>query len=43
LLIDDYGHWKGQKEAVDEFFATQRFKPLLSRTDYSGRLMIKID
>jgi O-methyltransferase len=43
LLIDDYGHWKGQKEAVDEFFAGQKFKPLLSRTDYSGRLMIKID
>jgi len=43
LLIDDYGHWKGQKEAVDEFFAEHRFKPLLSRTDYSGRMMIKID
>ena len=42
LLIDDYGHWKGQKEAVDEFFAQHKFKPLLSRTDYSGRMMIKL-
>ena len=41
LLIDDYGHWKGQREAVDEYFA-DKFKPLLSRTDYSGRLMIKL-
>ena len=41
LLIDDYGHWKGQKEAVDAYFA-DKFKPLLSRTDYSGRMMIKI-
>ena len=42
LLIDDYGHWKGQKEAVDAYFA-DKFKPLLSRTDYSGRMMIKLD
>jgi len=41
LLIDDYGHWKGQKEAVDAYFA-DKFKPLLSRTDYSGRMMIKL-
>ena len=41
LLIDDYGHWKGQKEAVDSYFADS-FKPLLSRTDYSGRMMIKL-
>ncbi len=43
LLIDDYGHWKGQREAVDEFFADHKFKPLFSRTDYSGRMMIKLD
>lgn len=41
LLVDDYGHWKGQKEAVDAYFA-DKFKPLLSRTDYSGRMMIKL-
>ena len=41
LLVDDYGHWKGQKEAVDTYFK-DKFKPLLSRTDYSGRMMIKL-
>ena len=42
LLFDDYGHWKGQREAVDGYFL-DKFKPLLSRTDYSGRMMIKLD
>jgi hypothetical protein len=41
LIIDDYGHWKGAKEAVDEYFATLKFKPFLSRLDYTGRLVIK--
>lgn len=41
LIIDDYGHWKGCKLAVDEYF-TQIKKPIfLHRIDYSGRLMIK--
>jgi O-methyltransferase len=42
LLFDDYGHWKGQREAVDGYFH-DKFRPLLSRTDYSGRMMIKLD
>jgi hypothetical protein len=42
LLFDDYGHWKGQRDAVDRYFADQSFKPLLCRTDYSGRMMIKL-
>jgi hypothetical protein len=41
LIIDDYGHWKGAKEAVDEYFAGRKFKPLLNRLDYTGRLVIK--
>lgn len=41
LIIDDYGHWQGAKEAVDEYFAAQKFKPLLNRLDYTGRLIIK--
>jgi hypothetical protein len=36
LIIDDYGHWKGAREAVDEYFATLKLKPLLSRLDYTG-------
>ena len=41
LIIDDYGHWKGAKEAVDEYFARHKIKPFLSRMDYTGRLVIK--
>lgn len=42
LIIDDYGHWRGAREATDEFFAAQNSKPLLHRIDYTGRIMIKI-
>lgn len=41
LIIDDYGHWQGARQAVDEFFAAQKFRPLLNRLDYTGRLVIK--
>jgi hypothetical protein len=41
LIIDDYGHWRGAKQAVDEFFGAQPFRPLLNRLDYTGRLLIK--
>ena len=38
-LIDDYGHWKGSRQAVDEYF---EHRPIfLSRVDYSGRLGIE--
>lgn len=41
LIIDDYGHWQGCREAVDQYlsqFAPQLF---LNRIDYTGRLAIK--
>jgi hypothetical protein len=41
LIIDDYGHLKGQRKAVDEFFAERGEHPLLQRIDYSGRLLLK--
>src|ERR1043166_2479536 len=41
LIIDDYGHWLGARQAVDEFFGAQQFRPLLNRLDYTGRLVIK--
>lgn len=41
LIIDDYGHWQGAREAVDEYFATQNYKPLLHRIDYTGRCLVK--
>ncbi len=41
LIIDDYGHYKGQKQAVDEYFAALGEHPLLHRIDYSCRVMLK--
>jgi O-methyltransferase len=40
LMIDDYGYWRGSKEAVDEYFAGPH-KPYLHYIDQSGRLAIK--
>lgn len=41
VLFDDYGHWLGSKQAIDEFFASRGEHPLLHRMDYSGRVMVK--
>jgi hypothetical protein len=41
LLIDDYGHWKGSRDAVDESFAAMGVFPYLARVDYTGRVFIK--
>jgi len=42
LLVDDYGHWQGARKAVDEYFASRRIPMLLSRSDYTGRVGVKI-
>ncbi|MFI5171711.1 MAG: TylF/MycF/NovP-related O-methyltransferase [Chitinophagales bacterium] len=42
LIIDDYGHWKGARTAVDSYFKEMNIYPLLQRTDYTGRMMVKI-
>jgi len=41
LIIDDYGHFEGAKKAVDEYFETKKFFPLLNRIDYTGRLIVR--
>jgi hypothetical protein len=41
LIIDDYGHWKGAKKAVDEYLRDHSLNLLLNRIDYTGRLAIK--
>lgn len=41
LIIDDYGHWDGCRQAVDEYLATTSKPLLLHRTDYTGRAAIK--
>lgn len=41
LIIDDYGHFRGAKKAVDEYLAERRIPLLLVRIDYTGRIAIK--
>lgn len=43
LILDDYGHWKGAREATDSYFAKHGLKMFLSPIDYTGRLGIKVD
>lgn len=43
LIIDDYGHFKGARKAVDDYFADPATVPLFIRVDYTGRVCIKID
>lgn len=41
LIVDDYGHFSGAREAIDEYFSAHHMSPLLHRVDYSARLIIK--
>lgn len=41
LIIDDYGHWRGARKAVDTFFAERGIRMLLHRIDYTARVGIK--
>jgi O-methyltransferase len=41
LIVDDYGHWKGARRAVDEYFSNADRKILLNRIDYTGRIGVK--
>ena len=41
LIIDDYGHWHGAREAVDRYFDEVGNGPLLARIDYTGRMGVK--
>jgi hypothetical protein len=41
LIIDDYGHWQGARQAVDEYFAASAEPVFLHRVDYTARLVVK--
>ena len=40
LIIDDYGHWSGAREAVDEYLQRNGIQLLLSRVDYTARIAV---
>lgn len=42
VIIDDYGYWKGAREAVDQYLKENNLTPLLTRIDNTGRLFIKV-
>jgi len=41
LIIDDYGHWQGARQAVDEYIQSNNLRLLLNRVDYTGRIGVK--
>ncbi len=41
LIVDDYGHWRGAREATDEFLGTLPHPLFLHRVDYTARLAVK--
>lgn len=43
LIVDDYGHWQGARQAVDEYVADNHVRIFLNRIDYTGRIGIKIE
>ncbi|MBK8981772.1 MAG: class I SAM-dependent methyltransferase [Ignavibacteria bacterium] len=42
LIVDDYGYWKGAREAVDKYFKDNNVKIFMNRLDNSARAGIKI-
>jgi O-methyltransferase len=42
LIIDDYGHWNGAREATDEYFSQQGVSIFLHRADYTVRVGVKM-
>ncbi len=46
LIIDDYGHWLGARQAVEDYFAdptTEFSRPVLWAIDYTGRGGVKTE
>jgi O-methyltransferase len=41
LIVDDYGHYRGSRKAIDEYFDRVGMRPLLHRTDYACRIAIR--
>lgn len=41
IIIDDYGHWRGSRQACDEYFVSNKVPILLDRIDYTGRIAVK--
>lgn len=42
LILDDYGAWKGARDATDDYFKEQKIIPFLQRTDVDERVFVKL-
>ncbi|HEV8543029.1 MAG TPA: TylF/MycF/NovP-related O-methyltransferase [Verrucomicrobiae bacterium] len=42
LILDDYGYWKGCREATDEYFAAHKVQMHLVRVDEACRVGVKL-
>lgn len=40
LILDDYGAWKGARQAVDDYLDSLEYAPLLNRIDFTGRIAV---
>jgi hypothetical protein len=43
LIIDDYGHWQGARDAIDQYITENKLTLLLNRIDYTGRIAVKLN
>lgn len=43
LIVDDYGFWRGSREATDQYFKEQGVTMLLTRLDHSARMGVKTE
>jgi hypothetical protein len=41
LIVDDYGHWRGSKKAVDDYFSLLELTPNIKHIDYTAIKIIK--
>ena len=42
IIIDDYGHWSGAQQAVEEYLSEKNLAALLNYLDYTGRMWIEL-
>jgi O-methyltransferase len=42
LILDDYGWWRGARDATDRYFAEHGVEMLLTRIDATGRMGVKL-
>ncbi|MDP6279992.1 MAG: TylF/MycF/NovP-related O-methyltransferase, partial [Nitrospinota bacterium] len=41
LIVDDYGEWRGSRQAIDEYINDNNIPLLMNRIDYTGRIAVK--